>query len=51
MKFPQTLTPSLVLDRVVTWRILLPCRLGKRRPELSEAVGYAPEEVAVLEVH
>ena len=50
MKTARALTRALVLDRIVAWRVLLRCRLGKAHPHLPASVLYSPEELAVLEV-
>ena len=50
MKSAQALKRSLALDRVVSWRSLLLCRLGKTHPHLPASLLYSPEEMPILEV-
>jgi hypothetical protein len=50
MKTAEALSRTLVLDMMVSWRVLLLCRLGKGHPHLPAALLYSPEELAILEV-
>lgn len=50
MKSAKALSRALALDLMVSWRVLLLCRLGKAHPHLPASLLYSPEELAILEV-